>query len=88
MTDNLLDQVIGIIAEQALLDPADINPNEPLTEMGLDSLALVESIYALEERFDIHIPFNANTDTDQRPELQTAATVAHEVRRLIDAKPT
>ena len=54
------ETVIQIIAEQALLDPADIALNSTLEELAIDSLGLVESIFAIEERFDITVPFNAN----------------------------
>ena len=54
------ETVIQIIAEQALLDPADIALDSTLEELAIDSLGLVESIFAIEERFDITVPFNAN----------------------------
>lgn len=52
--------MIAILAEQVLLTPADIAPNARIDGLGLDSLGKVEAIFALEERFGIHIPFNAN----------------------------
>ena len=53
-------KVIEILAAQALRDPATIGPEDTLATLGLDSLGLVEVIFALEEAFDIAIPFNAN----------------------------
>ena len=57
---DLKEHVIAVLAEQAMLDPGDIDPAQPLADLGIDSLALVETIFALEEAFDISIPFNAN----------------------------
>jgi len=57
---DVRDKVIAIIAEQALLDPSDITTEQSLEDLGIDSLALVESIFAIEEAFDISVPFNAN----------------------------
>ncbi len=57
---SIEDRIIKIIAEQALLEPSDITPTDTLDGLGIDSMGLVESIFAIEEEFDISIPFNAN----------------------------
>jgi len=57
---RIKDQVIAIIAEQAMLDPGDIKMDHTLEDIGIDSLGLVECIFAIEETFDINVPFNAN----------------------------
>ena len=46
--------MIAIIAEQAVLDPSDVTLDSTLEELGIDSLGLVESIFAIEEEFDIY----------------------------------
>ncbi|HKK84481.1 MAG TPA: acyl carrier protein, partial [Roseovarius sp.] len=56
---NIKDRVIGIIAEQAVLEPSDVKMDSTLEDLGIDSLGLVESIFAIEEEFDISVPFNA-----------------------------
>ncbi|MCB2110767.1 acyl carrier protein [Albidovulum sp.] len=53
------ETVIAILAEQAVLDPAGITPEMRLEELGIDSLGLVEAIFAIEETFDVTVPFNA-----------------------------
>jgi acyl carrier protein len=53
-------QVIAIIAAQAMLDAATIAADTPLADLGLDSLVMVEIVFALEEEFGVTIPFNAN----------------------------
>ena len=50
---SVKDKVIQIIAEQALLDVADVRLSATLEELGIDSLGVVESIFAIEEEFDI-----------------------------------
>ena len=55
--------IVAIIAEKALLSPDDLTPDTRLADLALDSLAMVELIFALEETFDIEVPFNAN-DTE------------------------
>ena len=50
---SVQNKVIDIIAEQAVLDPADVTLDSTLESLGIDSLGLVESIFAIEEAFDI-----------------------------------
>lgn len=57
------ERVIEIIAEQAVLEPSDVTLDSTLDDLGIDSMGLVESIFAIEEEFDISIPFNANEPT-------------------------
>jgi acyl carrier protein len=52
--------VITILAAQLLLPVSEVAPDARLDDLGLDSLGKVEAIFALEERFAISIPFNAN----------------------------
>lgn len=57
---NVQDKVIRIIAEQAMIEPSDVAPSDTMQDLGIDSMGLVECIFALEEAFDIEVPFNAN----------------------------
>lgn len=86
MTASVRDQVIGIIAEQALLDPADVTASESLAELGVDSLGLVEAIFAIEERFDIQVPFNANDPASSGFDISSVDAVVAAVERLVAAK--
>jgi acyl carrier protein len=53
---SVKDKVILIIAEQGLLDVADVSLSATLEDLGIDSLGVVESIFAIEEEFDIEVP--------------------------------
>ena len=77
------ETVIQIIAEQALLDPADIALDSTLEELAIDSLGLVESIFAIEERFDITVPFNANAPGSSGFDISSVATIIAAVEQLI-----
>ena len=79
-------QVIAILAEQAVLDPAMVTADMTLTELGLDSLALVESIFAIEEAFDISVPFNANEPSDSDFDISSVGSVIAAVEKLVAAK--
>ncbi|WP_323007715.1 acyl carrier protein [Pseudorhodobacter sp.] len=80
------DKVRAIIAEQAGLDPADVTAQSTLESLGVDSLGVVEAIFAIEETFDISVPFNANTPQQTGFDLTSVATIAAAVQGLIDQR--
>lgn len=80
---SVKDKVIAIIAEQAVLDVADVTMDSTMESLGLDSLGLVESIFAIEEAFDISIPFNANDPGQTDFDISSVAAIVAGVERLI-----
>jgi acyl carrier protein len=80
---SIKTQVIDIISEQALLDPSDVNLTDTMSDLGIDSLGLVESIFAIEEAFDITVPFNANDPSESDFDISTVATIVTAVEKLI-----
>jgi acyl carrier protein len=83
---NIKDQVIAIIAEQAVLEPADVTLDSTLDDLGIDSLGLVESIFSIEEAFDITIPFNANAPSESDFDISSVAAIIAGIERLISEK--
>ena len=79
---STLEQVKAIIAEQAVLEPSDVTPESTLEELGIDSLGLVESIFAIEEAFDISVPFNANTPSESDFDISSVASIVEGIDRL------
>lgn len=80
---NVTDKVIEIIAEQAMLDPSDVTLESSLDDLGIDSLGLVESIFAIEEEFDITIPFNANEPSNSDFDITNVAKIIEGIERLM-----
>ncbi len=79
---SIKDQVITIIAAQAMLEPADISLAHSLEDIGIDSLGLVESIFAIEETFDITVPFNANDPRAGDFDISSVASIIAAVEKL------
>ncbi|MCB2093445.1 MAG: acyl carrier protein [Rhodobacteraceae bacterium] len=52
-------RVIAIIAEKAVVDARTIGPETRMDHLGLDSLGMVESIFAVEEAFAVSVPFSS-----------------------------
>ena len=79
---SIKEQVIAIIAEQAMLEPADIKMDNTLEDIGIDSMGLVESIFAIEESFDISVPFNANDPSASDFDISSIACIVAAVTQL------
>ena len=79
-------KVIDIIAEQAILEPDDVTLESTLESLGIDSMGLVESIFAIEEAFDIQIPFNANDPNDGDFNISTVASIISGIEKLVAEK--
>ncbi len=80
---SVRDKVIEIIAEQAVLEPSDVTAESTLEDLGIDSLGLVESIFAIEEAFDISVPFNANEPMQSDFDISSVASIIEGVGKLI-----
>lgn len=80
---SVKDKVIEIIAEQAVLEPSDVTPESTLEDLGIDSLGLVESLFAIEEAFDISVPFNANEPMQSDFDISSVASIIEGIGKLI-----
>ncbi len=85
---SVKDKVIAIIAEQAVLAPSDVTMDSTLEDLGIDSLGLVESIFAIEESFDISVPFNANAPEESDFDISSVASIVAGIERLIAEQKT
>ena len=83
LAQDVQAKVIQIIAEQAVLEPGDVTPDATLEDLGIDSLGLVEAIFAIEEAFDISVPFNANAPEDSPFDISSVASIVAAVEGLI-----
>jgi acyl carrier protein len=80
---SVQDRVIRIIAEQAMIEPSDVSMTDTMQDLGIDSMGLVECIFALEEEFDIEVPFNANEPDSSDFDISSVASVVAGIEALI-----
>lgn len=85
MTDTH-DRIINIIAEQAMLDPAELTSEMSPQDIGIDSLGLVESIFAIEEAFNITVPFNANDPQASDFDISSIGSIVAAVEKLVSER--
>ncbi len=68
-----------VLTEKYDVDREAISPEATLTELGLDSLTIVELLFDVEDEFGIEVP-------EERVTFQTLAEAAALVDELIQAK--
>ena len=85
MTD-IKTRIIRIIADQAMLEPDQVHEDMTPEELGIDSLGLVETIFAIEEEFDITVPFNANEPEKSDFDISSMGAIIAAVEKLVAEK--
>ena len=66
--------------------PPTSPPRTTPDELGLDSLALVEVVFGIEEAFDISVPYNANDPAESQFDLSNVGAIVDAVKQLIAEK--
>jgi acyl carrier protein len=82
---DVASDVIAIIAKKQRVEKPNVEVSDRLEDLGLESLDAVEMIFDLEEKFDIQIPYNANTN-NARAEFETVSDVVKAVESLVAQK--
>ncbi len=80
---SVQDKIIAILADQALLDVSDVTLDDTLDSLGIDSMGLVETIFAIEEAFDITVPFNANAPAESGFDVTSVRAIVAAVEGLV-----
>ena len=73
---NTLATVQQMLAEEFELKPEQLLPEAKLIDLGIDSLATIEFLFKLEDRFKL------NLNDDPTP-VESVADIAAEVDRLL-----
>ncbi|MCT2398419.1 acyl carrier protein [Novosphingobium mangrovi (ex Huang et al. 2023)] len=83
---STLDRVREIVATQLGRDAAEFTADTNLIEAGFESLDVIETVFAVEEEFDIDINFNANESAAQ--DLITVGDIVKAVEEELAKKAT
>lgn len=83
---SIQKKVFAIIAEQAVLEPSDVSLISTLDDLGIDSMGVVECIFAIEEEFDITVPFNANEPAKSDFDITNVGSIVAGIEKLISKK--
>jgi acyl carrier protein len=71
MNRSTFEAVASVLVDQFKVDPAAVHPETTLESLGLDSLALMEFVFAVEDRLEVRIP------EDRLDPRQAGVTLSH-----------
>jgi acyl carrier protein len=82
---DVADDIIQIIAKKlpAGRQGGELTLDSNLQDLGLESIDALEMVFDLEEKFDIQIPYNANSAAQ---DFATVGDVVRAIRGLIEQK--
>lgn len=75
--------IIEIVAKQAKADPAKLTRETKLSELDLQSIDIVELVFAIEEKFDIEVPYSPSDQNTAGISFQTVGEVSDAVEKLV-----
>lgn len=81
---DVIDDVKLIISKQVGIPVEQLSADSRLEVIGVESLDVIEIIFALEEKYKIGIPFNANESAAAA--FETIGQVASAVQKLLGSK--
>ena len=76
-------KVIKILSKYGSLDESQIKSKSSLDSLGIDSVAMVEIIFEIEEEFEITIPYNANQTSKESFDFSHVSSIISLVNNLI-----
>lgn len=85
MINPQIDEILDIVAQKALLDRSKLTPETKLSDISVSSLDMVDVMFALEDKFGIELPFNANTNAGS---FKTVGDVIDMVSKQLAVKKT
>ena len=81
--DKIEKQVLELIGGQAGIDPKEISLLSKFEDLNLDSVAIVELIFSLEETFKISIPFEGLEESELKKNFHTVSSLISHLKGLL-----
>jgi acyl carrier protein len=81
---DVLDEVRQVISKQARIPIEQLTADTKLADVGIESLDVIEIVFALEEKFNVSLPFNANESA--AAEFETIGKVADALKKVVKEK--
>lgn len=75
--------IFEIVAKQAKTDPATLGRGTKLTDLDLQSIDVVELVFAIEEKFDIQVPYSPSDQNTAGISFDTVGDIVDAVDKLV-----
>ena len=76
------DDVLAIVAKQAKIETGKLRRDTRLSELELQSIDIVELVFALEDKFDIAVPYSPSDLNSAGISFDTVGDIIDAVKRL------
>ena len=83
--DKIEERVLVLVGEQAGLDPKEISLFSKFEDLNLDSVAIVELIFSLEEAFNVSIPFEGLDESELKRNFHTISSLIDHLKGLLQS---
>ena len=80
---SIEQKVLELVGEQAGLDPKEVSLNSKFEDLNLDSVAIVELVFTLEETFKISIPFEGLDESELKRNFNTVSSLINLLEDLL-----
>ena len=81
--NSIEQKVLELVGEQAGIDPKEVSLNSKFEELNLDSVAIVELVFVLEETFKISIPFEGLDESELKRNFNTVSSLINLLEDLL-----
>lgn len=54
--DPRVGQILAIVAKETAIDPVKLRPDVTIEELGIASLDMAQTLFAIESHFDVEVP--------------------------------
>ena len=81
--DNIEEKVLELVGKQAGIDLKQISLDRKFEDLNLDSVAIVELVFSIEETFDISIPFEGLDESEIKKRFYTVSTLTDHLKDLL-----
>ncbi|HEX2829928.1 MAG TPA: acyl carrier protein [Burkholderiales bacterium] len=78
---DVLEQLKALAARELAIDTSKFEPQTPLADLHIDSLAFVDFLFKVEEEFGIRVPDSSVTD------MKTVGDLERSISELVAAAP-
>ena len=80
---SIEQKVLELVGEQAGIDPKEVSLDSKFEELNLDSVAIVELVFMLEETFKISIPFEGLDESELKRNFNTVSSLINLLEDLL-----
>jgi len=80
---NLEPEIINIVAKQAKAEAATLSRDTELAALNLQSIDVVELVFAIEEKYDIEVPYAPGDQYTTGISFKTVGDIVDGISKLV-----